>query len=419
MSEIKIIVKYENQEINFTLIDDFEHFLEKCYKEFQMNEEEKKNLKIFKIDEEDLLDIENDNDYRDNLDPNDNNEIIFLLRSKGRLSIKHQLENIIEETSSEKVNSMTKSDNNINRNNKVNDSNNEIKHNKSNLEIKKFDNENSNKKEKNDNINLGNLKEEMIMEFKKINNEMEKNFQKILKRNISDIKAFLLGLGEQMDNIKNDFGNFKKNVLETLSNNNNLNLFQNNSSIENQFEKLNQKLENISNQLKKQGIKNNNDEDLLSKEFEDNNEKFYGCKFKIETITLKYNYEKLMKNKKITFGLTLVNNGNLSWPKNSMLYGKSKDDEFEIKSIINNQNEILPNQEINPIISLTYNNIKNENKEYILPLKLVFKNESLNINQNGFILKLIIEKSKQDKNSFLNQKFNQNDSESSSSSDND
>ena len=53
-----------------------------------MNEEEKKNLKIFKIDEEDLLDIENDNDYRDNLDPNDNNEIIFLLRYKGRLSIK-------------------------------------------------------------------------------------------------------------------------------------------------------------------------------------------------------------------------------------------------------------------------------------------------------------------------------------------
>ena len=102
-----------------------------------------------------------------------------------------------------------------------------------------------------------------------------------------------------------------------------------------------------------------------------------------------------------------------------MLYGKSKDDEFEIKSIINNQNEILPNQEINPIISLTYNNIKNENKEYILHLKLVFKNKSLNIKQNGFILKLIIEKSKQDKNSFLTQKFNQNDSESSSSSDND
>ena len=71
------------------------------------------------------------------------------------------------------------------------------------------------------------------------------------------------------------------------------------------------------------------------------------------------------------------------------------------------------------MISLTYNNIKNENKEYILPLKLVFKNESLNIKQNGFILKLIIEKSKQDKNSFLTQKFNQNDSESSSSSDND
>ena len=207
-----------------------------------------------------------------------------------------------------------------------------------------------------------------------------------------------------------------------ISSKNNSNSFQNNNwSLDKEIETLKNKIDKIYNELKNKNNKiNDKNEDLLSKEYEDNSEKFYGCNFEKEKIELNYNYDYLIKNKKIKFSLTLLNNGTLSWPKNSMIYGKTKDNELEVKSIINNNNEVSPKQQINPIISLTLQNIKNKDKTYNLPLKLVFPNESSNIKQNKFNLQFSIQKSKKEIDYSINEtpKFISDNNEEYESSDN-
>ena len=366
-----MVVQYQNEERKFGLISNYDEFLKKCKNEFQINDEEIRNLKIYKIDEEDRLDIENENDYKDNLEPNDNNEIIFILLSNKNKNLKEELEKIEEENYSDYTHKqiITENESYVVKNSKDGGIDNE--------EISKF-------------------KVEMIKEFKTISNEMEMNIKKVLKRNINDIKSYLIGLGDQILNIQNDLKTLKQNIH--ISSKNNSNSFQNNNwSLDKEIETLKNKIDKIYNELKNKNNKiNDKNEDLLSKEYEDNSEKFYGCNFEKEKIELNYNYDYLIKNKKIKFSLTLLNNGTLSWPKNSMIYGKTKDNELEVKSIINNNNEVSPKQQINPIISLTLQNIKNEDKTYNLPLKLVFPNESSNIKQNKFNLQFSIQKSKKE-----------------------
>ena len=366
-----MVVQYQNEERKFGLISNYDKFLKKCKNEFQINDEEIRNLKIYKIDEEDRLDIENENDYKDNLEPNDNNEIIFILLSNKNKNLKEELEKIEEENYSDYTHKqiITENESYVVKNSKDGGIDNE--------EISKF-------------------KVEMIKEFKTISNEMEMNIKKVLKRNINDIKSYLIGLGDQILNIQNDLKTLKQNIH--ISSKNNSNSFQNNNwSLDKEIETLKNKIDKIYNELKNKNNKiNDKNEDLLSKEYEDNSEKFYGCNFEKEKIELNYNYDYLIKNKKIKFSLTLLNNGTLSWPKNSMIYGKTKDNELEVKSIINNNNEVSPKQQINPIISLTLQNIKNKDKTYNLPLKLVFPNESSNIKQNKFNLQFSIQKSKKE-----------------------
>ncbi len=390
-----MVVQYQNEERKFDLISNYDEFLKKCKNEFQINDEEIRNLKIYKIDEEDRLDIENENDYEDNLEPNDNNEIIFILLSNKTKNLKEELEKIEEENYSDYTHKqiITENESYVVKNSKDGGIDNE--------EISKF-------------------KVEMIKEFKTISNEMEMNIKKVLKRNINDIKSYLIGLGDQILNIQNDLKTLKQNIH--ISSKNNSNSFQNNNwSLDKEIETLKNKIDKIYIELKNKNNKiNDKNEDLLSKEYEDNSEKFYGCNFEKEKIELNYNYDYLIKNKKIKFSLTLLNNGTLSWPKNSMIYGKTKDNELEVKSIINNNNEVSPKQQINPIISLTLQNIKNKDKTYNLPLKLVFPNESSNIKQNKFNLQFSIQKSKKEIDYSINEtpKFISDNNEEYESSDN-
>ena len=72
-------VKYFDETKRFDFIDNYQQFLEKCYKEFDMSEEEKKSLKIFFLDDGDEIVIENEGDFEDNkYSLNDNNELIFI-----------------------------------------------------------------------------------------------------------------------------------------------------------------------------------------------------------------------------------------------------------------------------------------------------------------------------------------------------
>ena len=411
--KIKMIVKYLEQEKKFKLIDKYSDFLKKCYDSFQINENDIQTFKLYKLDDEnDKLIIENEDDFNNNLEPNENNEIIYIIKVKLKKNEKNNI-NLLKNdylTPHNENKIKVPIQNNVSNINNINHS-----------EIERIILE-QNKK----------LKEDILNEVKIMNMENQKEIKKDLKKKINDIKGFLITMDEKVrnnckkvddinesiiGNINNSFKekktNEENNILiniqkEIKSINSSL---EKNINLENQIGIVKEKLEKI--------LKEINNQSIMVSEVKDNQfkiqkieskinsfkineekviEKFYGCNFLNESLDLEFQYDDIIKMKDYKFSLTIINNGNLSWPKNSMLYGKSNDDEFEIKSIINNQNEILPNQEINPIISLTYKNIKNENKKYILPLKLVFQNESLNIKQNEFILQLIIKKSKEEEN---------------------
>ncbi len=82
MAEIKTIIKYLEEEKEYKFINNYQTFLHTCYKAFDMSEEEKKSLKIFLIDEEgDEISIDSEIDFKENLNSNENNELIYLLKS--------------------------------------------------------------------------------------------------------------------------------------------------------------------------------------------------------------------------------------------------------------------------------------------------------------------------------------------------
>ena len=117
---------------------------------------------------------------------------------------------------------------------------------------------------------------------------------------------------------------------------------------------------------------------------------FYECNFVDENYILEISGIELMKmNYIFNHKITLINNGNLPWPKNSFLYGKSNDRTLECKPLILNTNkEIIPNEKITKEISINLKKIKNGNYEIILPLKLFFQDKSKSIKQNEFTLKV-------------------------------
>ena len=89
MAEITTIIKYLEEEKEYKFINNYQTFLNTCYKAFDMGEEEKKSLKIFLIDEDgDEISIDSESDFTENLNSNENNELIYLLKSCKKKMIK-------------------------------------------------------------------------------------------------------------------------------------------------------------------------------------------------------------------------------------------------------------------------------------------------------------------------------------------
>ena len=103
--------------------------------------------------------------------------------------------------------------------------------------------------------------------------------------------------------------------------------------------------------------------------------------------------------------IKLLNNGNLSWPQNSILNIYSNYGFFEKNEPINNDYEIQSNKNINYNLKISMNIIKNENYEIKTNMNLEFVDKSKYIHQNDFNLKFIIKHSKKEIN---NSNSNQN-----------
>jgi hypothetical protein len=394
----KIILNYFDKKVEINEIYKYQEFLNQCYKLLELSEEEISTLKIYKLDEGDEISIENENDYNENLNVNENNQIIFVLKSKLKEKKKN---NKLKFSQVNQVHYNILSEDNLQNNN-----NNNRKMYNSVLSNEKISDKNENEKIKKDNS----------VETKK-----EIDVTKSVKKSINDIKTFLVGLDETLNNrlapveklfaiIQNQNTNVTENnkyLLEEMKNefNEKINLLvKKNISLENQIGNLTKKIENYSKEfinLKQEIIelKNENVKFANLKEKEEN--QFYQCNFIEENYTINYSYDKIMQLKNFTFKINLINNGNLPWPKKSFIYGKSN--MIEIKSIINNNEEILPQKKISIPINVNLNKIKNENIQISFPLKLCFPNNLNNnfIIQNQFLLNLIIKESNKQDSSLI------------------
>ena len=68
MSDKTRIITYLDETKEHKDIKDYQTFLNICYKDFDMSEEEKSTLKVFLFDGIDEIDIENEDDFLDNQD---------------------------------------------------------------------------------------------------------------------------------------------------------------------------------------------------------------------------------------------------------------------------------------------------------------------------------------------------------------
>jgi hypothetical protein len=84
MSVVKMKVKYFEEEKLFDFIEDYKTFINKCHQEFEMSDEEKESLKIVIINDGDNMDIENEQDFKDNLDAIENNKLVCILTSSEK-----------------------------------------------------------------------------------------------------------------------------------------------------------------------------------------------------------------------------------------------------------------------------------------------------------------------------------------------
>ena len=485
MEDRKMIIKYCDKEKQFNYINNYKEFLEIICKTFEIDENEVKSLKIYQLDDEDKLIIENENDFNDCLEANENNQIIYILESTIKKEIKKEDISVSKEPNTQinpqiidNINSsniitaesqiqnlpLNTNNNNNNNNNNIFNSNIELDYSK----IKET-------------IQLENkaFKDEIMNEVKKLNSEMANEMKTNLKKNIHEIKEFLITMDESIKQNNNDLQSFKKNMFESISsiqktNNKNISdenqinqnellenlkseindqMLKSNINTNNLITSINEKIENLSKQIEnKDNIiekieklskqiedKNNINKNIPKTKFENNtiekmelkienqknqyieveqkeikkeeinsfkdtnfvqqakiiNDKppFYSCQFENENFTLTDNYEKLIEMKAYKLELSLFNNGNLPWPINSMIQGNSDNQILQVKTFINRDKEIKPNEKIKFQILISFKNIKNEDVEINLKLNLFFQDKSININQNTFLFKLIIEKS--------------------------
>ncbi len=317
MSDTKIIVKYFEKETQFKKIENYEEFLNKCYTDFEMNEEEKKSLKIKILDDVgDKIDIDNEIDFKENLNPDDNNQIIYILYSKegekkNKNKKKEGISNEIIQMSNIIPPEENKEDKNINENLEKNKEQNNIKNEnleenkKQNKIIKeenkkqnKIKNENleENKKQKNKNENVNNInnintnlnlnqidyskiQEEnekfrtfLIEQVQKENQQLEKSLKSIFKKSINEVKSFLILMDQTVQNIKSDNESFKESINQTLSSIQQT-TFQTNNDFSN-VSQINNTLENIQKSLKENINLNTQKYSNLEMQMKNLNEKF-------------------------------------------------------------------------------------------------------------------------------------------------
>ena len=78
----KMIIKCFEEEKTIDFIKDYNEFIKKCHKEFDMDEDQIKSFKLYKLDDDDKLDIENENDFKENIE--DGGEIKFIIETCER-----------------------------------------------------------------------------------------------------------------------------------------------------------------------------------------------------------------------------------------------------------------------------------------------------------------------------------------------
>ncbi len=280
--ETKMIIKFLGKEKKLTLIDDYNKFLEKCYELFKINENEKKNLKIYVVDEdEDNLAIENEDDFKEQrIINNENNTITYILELKGKIE--------------------------SNINNDENNMNNRCINNIDYSKIVDLIKE-ENKKFKDELIEKINLK------IKKVNNR------------ISEVKTFLFTMNEGMNKNNEQLQNtINENKILTQNNNNDKKLEEFKNEIINKVKLLEETTSNFKKEFKnlenkfdrmKEDIRKQNQIQIKKKE----KEEFYGCLFEDGNYIFQTYYYDLIQLNPFAINIKLLNNGNISLPQNSFL----------------------------------------------------------------------------------------------------
>ncbi len=424
--ETKMIIKFLGKEKKLTLIDDYNKFLEKCYKLFTIKENEKKNLKIYVVDEDDdNLAIENEDDFKEQRIINEeNNTITYVLELEGKIesnekSSEYQTQDYVDDNNK-------KNDNTFEDNNKKNDNTFEDNNNMNNEDNNENNNECINNNDYSKIIDL--LKEENKKFrdelYEKINNlsqlnknnndinkntEVEKELKKTIKKSINDVKTFLMTIDEgiKKNNEENKETNtnmekeLKKNMKKSI---NDVKTFliamdegmkKNNEQLLNTIYETKVQTQNNNNDKKLEEIKNEIINKIISLEETTNNfkkefknlenkfermkedirkqniiqskkqekEEFYGCLFEDGNYILQYYYDDLINLNPYIINIKLLNNGNLSWPSNSFLNIYSNDNFFQKNEIINKDFEVQPKQNINYNLKIPQHNKKNEKYE--------------------------------------------------------
>ncbi len=379
-------VKYFEEEKLFDFIEDYKAFINKCHQEFEMSDEEKESLKIVIINDGDNMDIEKEQDFKDNLDAIDNNELVCILTSSGKK----------KKPEPQKVNF---SNNNNNMNSEILNKLNDIK-------IPEID---YSKITQSFQLENEKCKNQILEEVTKIYQILEKEIKNKIKTSINDIKAFLIGVGNDLTGNNNELNNLKAIITNNISDIQSKNEKVNNQLLENIKREIKENInpaDNKTNELENQ-IKNLNETIKELKELIQNQnkiiqsinkkeekQKFVGAQFVDGNFILSYYYEDLMKMKELKLKIKILNNGTLPWPKQLILFGMNEQKNLGVKQCINPYDEILPNQIITIPISINLNKIKNENCVLNLSLKLYYSNNP--IKQNQLQLQLNVKMSKQE-----------------------
>ena len=102
--ETKMKIKYLEKEKKLGFINDYNKFLDKCYKLFKIQENERKNIQISVLDEEkEELTIDNENDFNDQqIIDEENNIITYILKQKVKNESNKNENDEIEEKNSKK-----------------------------------------------------------------------------------------------------------------------------------------------------------------------------------------------------------------------------------------------------------------------------------------------------------------------------